>query len=264
MKSSRHHRLHAAVPRAQSGQAMTEFIAAMIVLMPLFLAVTYVGRYGDIQLRTTQASRYAAFQRAMQPNTTLLSDAVLQDQMRARFFARGDALHAGQIQSDDSAATLGTKAQAALWRDLRGNALLKSTNDVTLKFVDAPLDAAAVKAAMGVVTTSSGKSWNPGKAAQVEVALVNKLDLGTAPEPLLKIGAATAAAGDGLGSAGSKDTRDAAATIVPTSKIPAILDSVLAVTVSLFEPRGPELGCIKPDVVPTGRLVGYQPVAACQ
>jgi hypothetical protein len=243
---------------------MTEFLVAMIVLLPLFLAVTYAGRFGDIQQRATQASRYAAFERAMQPDETVLTETKLRDQMRARFFARGDALHGGAIQSDDSAAALTASSQDGMWRDVKGTPLLVSTDDVKLEFVDTPLDTGAIKTGMTIIEKSAGKKWNPGKVARVDVKLANKLDLGPAAQDFFTIGAATAAAGDGLGSSGSKATRDAAAITVPTSYIPGFLDKVLEYALVLFEPKGPELGCIKPDVVPTDRLVGYQPGAACK
>ncbi len=51
--------------RLSRGQAMTEFLVAMAVLVPIFFAISYLARYGDLQQRATQASRYAAFQRAM-------------------------------------------------------------------------------------------------------------------------------------------------------------------------------------------------------
>ena len=244
---------------------MTEFLVVMVVLSVLFVAVTYAGRFADIQLRATQASRYAAFQRAMQPSQAVLSDTKIADQMRARFFVRGDALHDGAIQSDDSATGLGDGATDALWRDIKGQRLLdKPKDDVTLTFRDVALDTGAIKTGMDIIEKSAGKSWTPGKVAQVDVKLLNKLDLGPGATKYFTIGAATAAAGDGLGSSGSKATRDAAATIVPTAYIPRFIDTALEFAMELFEPKGPEFGCIKPDVVPTDRLVGYQPAAGCK
>ena len=42
------------------------------------------------------------------------------------------------------------------------------------------------------------------------------------------------------------------------------LNGFLNAAMHLFEQNGPTLGCIKPDVVPTGRLQGYAPAGACQ
>ena len=77
------------------------------------------------------------------------------------------------------------------------------------------------------------------------------------------IAAATAAAGNPLNSGGSKDTRDSAATMVPTSYIPDGLTGFFELALSLFEPYGPELGCIKPDVVPNERLDGTPNNSKC-
>lgn len=245
------------VPARQRGQSLVEFLVALTVLLPLFLAVTYAGRYGDLQQTTTQASRYAAFQRAMQPDAGKLSDATLQDQLRARFFLAGDTLNKGRIQSDDSMSKVKkSEGQPALWEDLSGERLLKSADQVTLTWADAAIGTGAVASAMGVMTKTAGKSYPGGRVARLEVKLENKLDLiNDKPKPIV-IAAATAAAGNGLGSAGGQATRDAAATIVPTSYIPDILSGFLEEAMDLFEPEGPKLGCIKPDVVASNRLDG--------
>lgn len=246
----------------QRGQSMTEFIVALAVLFPLYLAVQYAGRYGDILQTTQQASRYAAFQRAMQPDTGVLSDDTIRNQMRARFFARWDAQHKGKLQSDDSATGLKDKAQSAVWRDLRGKALLAKMDDVELTWKDAAINSGAVGGAMDVLTTTAGKSWNPGRVAQVEVTLANKLDLLNPKPAPFKLAGATAAAGDALSSSGSKATRDAAATLNPGVALSSI-SSVIDLFVMLFEPSGPELGCIKPDIVPLDRLDKPQGAQGC-
>ena len=51
----------------QRGQAMTEFVAAMAMFIPLILGVIYVFKYGDIKHQAIQASRYAAMERALDP-----------------------------------------------------------------------------------------------------------------------------------------------------------------------------------------------------
>ena len=95
------------------------------------------------------------------------------------------------------------------------------------------------------------------------MTLDNKMDLlNDKPKPLV-IAAATAAVGNALSSSGSKDTRDSAATMVPTSYIPDGLTSFFELALSLFEPYGPELGCIKPDVVPNQRLDGTADNSKC-
>ena len=72
--------------KTQRGQAMSEFIAAMALFVPLVLGVIYIGKYSDIKHQAIQASRYAAMERALdqerercahaQAENRLLSDEV--------------------------------------------------------------------------------------------------------------------------------------------------------------------------------------------
>lgn len=242
----------------QRGQSVAELLVALAVLAPLFLAVSYAGRYGDLAMTTTQASRYAAFQRAREPSEVRLPTSKLEDQTRTRFFADGDYLNKGHIQSDDTISKLSEdKGQPALWRDLSGAALLvHADKDITFHWGDAPVGTGLVTDAMGVMTKSAGLDYPSGRSVGIEVKLVNKFDLSVDhPEPLLLAGT-TAAAGNPLNSGGSSATRDAASTIVPSSMVPAGLSKLLEVALALFEPNGPIIGCIKPDVVPSHRLDG--------
>ncbi|HSI48225.1 MAG TPA: TadE family protein [Ideonella sp.] len=245
---------------AQRGQSMAEFLVAMAVLLPLFLAITYAGRYSDIQQTAVQASRYASFQRAMVPGGQ--SDNALRDQMRARFFLHG-ARNNGKLQSSDTAVGHNGSEAAPIWRDLVGGTLLNSPNDVSLTFGSQALNPGAVASSMNLMASSAGKNYNPATVARVEVTLANKLDLSTGTPNSLKIAAATAAAGDGLSSGSSRATRDAAATVVPLARIPSGVNTVLGWVMVLFEPYGPELGCIKPDVVPNRRLDGAHSTGNC-
>jgi hypothetical protein len=256
----------APVRKAQRGQSMAEFLVALAVLLPLFLGVTYAARYGDLQQRATQASRYAAFQRVMQPSDGALSDDKIQDQMRARFFLAPKALNDGRLQDDDSVKSIGDdKHQPALWRDLGGKALLSKPDSVTLAWGDAPLG--SLSGGLNTFTSYMGKPWSGARQAHVEVSLVNKMDLSVDTPAMLKIGATTVAAGNGFGSGGSKNTRDVAAKLVPTAMLPTGLTSaltkVLDLALALFEPHGPKIGCIKPDVVATHRLEGAPNNKAC-
>lgn len=254
--------------RAQRGQAMSEFIIALAVLVPTFLAITYLGRYGDLQQRAQQASRYAAFQRVAQPDAKQLSDSTIADQMRARFFLTHDALDKnGQLRSDDSAAKFkDDKGQPALWRDLGGKALLKDSSQVTLQWRDAGLGAA--NNAVDKVATMVGRPLPPARVAMVELNLFNRLDLANNKPANIKMGATTAALGNGLGSGGSKDTVNTVNNVNLGSAIPAAVTTVVGLVISLFEDDAPDFGCIKPDVVAsqdskTTRLEGAPNNSAC-
>lgn len=254
---------------AQRGQAMAEFIIALAVLVPMFLAVSYLGRYGDLQQRAQQASRYAAFQRAAQPDAKQLSDATIADQMRARYFLNHDALTKdGHLRSDDSAAKFKDhKDQPALWRDLTGKALLKDPSQVTLTWANASIGSANEK--VGYVSKLVGKPMTDGRVAMVELNVFNRLDLTGGTPANMKIGAATAALGGGLGSSGSADTAATAAKVNLSSRVvPNFVEQVLGLAIKLFEKDAPDFGCIKPDVVAaqnsqTTRLDGAPNNSSC-
>ncbi|MEK8046592.1 TadE family protein [Ideonella margarita] len=249
----------------QAGQSATEFLIALLVMLPLFLAVAYAGRYGEIHQTATQASRYAAFQRVMQPDSKVLSDAKIEDQMRARYFTSWKQLQAdGHLQTDDTATKLADgEGQPWMWQSVSGEALLQKHTDAKLTWASGSLGSGTVAKSLGFMTKTAGKSYGGTHTAQVEVSLLNRYDQSTDTPGLLTIAAATAAVGDGLGSSGSKATRDAASTLVPTSKIPKALSGLLAAAIGLFEPHGPQLGCIKPDVVYNGRLDGAADNGKC-
>jgi len=239
-----------AFSHGQRGQAMSEFIIALLVLVPVFLAVSYLGRYGDLQQRAQQASRYATFQRATQPDTAQLDDAKIADQMRARFFLNHDALvKDGHLRSDDSAAKYKDgKDQPALWHDLAGKALLKDPSQVTLQWGAASIGNANKD--VGYISKLIGKPMTDGRVAMVELNLFNKLNLAQSNPANIKIGAATAAVGGGLGSAGSNDTAATAAKVNVASRlIPQFVTQVIGIAAFLFEQDSPDFGCIKPDVV---------------
>lgn len=241
---------HQPIARAQRGQAMSEFIIALVVLVPMFLAVTYLGRYGDLQQRAQQASRYAAFQRTVQPDAGKLSDNTIADQMRARFFLAPTALAKdGHLRTDDSAAKFkDDKNQPALWHDLGGKALLKDPSQVTLQWGDASIGSANKD--VGYVSKLIGKPMADGRVAMVELNLFNKLNLASANPGNIKVGASTAALGGGLGSAGSNDTAATAAKVNLASRlIPSFVTQVVGIAAFLFEQDSPDFGCIKPDVV---------------
>src|SRR5690606_15890891 len=51
-------------PQCQQGQALIEALVVFVVLLALLTAVAWVGRYQDIALQASHASRYVAFDEA--------------------------------------------------------------------------------------------------------------------------------------------------------------------------------------------------------
>lgn len=120
------------LPRAQGGQALTEFLAVALALVPLFLLVPLIAKYQDISHATQLASRYVAFE-AMTRNDTMSSwkpEAELAQDVRRRFFSNPDA----PIKTGDAASDIKAH-QNPFWRDPADQALIRSFgNDITVSF----------------------------------------------------------------------------------------------------------------------------------
>ncbi|MDL5031334.1 pilus assembly protein [Pelomonas sp. APW6] len=258
---------HPRIAHRQRGQSTTEFLVALIAMVPIFLAVNYLGRYADMQQRATQASRYAAFQRALEPSTARLSDAVLADQTRARLFLAPKALNGGAIRSDDTVASAkDAKQLPAFWRDLGGEALLNNPSKVTVGWTTHDLNSKGMNTGLDKVTEFMGKDYAPGHRAQVELTLLNRLSQAEAKPADLKIGAATAAAGDMMGSGGTDETVATVSPLVPVRFIPSPVRTAVSLVVSLLEGSShkPEFGCIKANVVASHRLEGDTQRDSCR
>lgn len=258
---------HSALPmikrRRQRGQAMSELIAACALLLPLLLAIIYIGKYADVKSAAIQASRYAAFERALDPAAAHKPAPVLVEEARARFFTNG-ARAGGKIGFQDSTAALGADEwQVPLWRTVSGKRLLDKYGDVSVA-----IDDKALGGKLTSVYDQAGKLYKLNKRglyyANVEVPLVNVAHF----EPLkaidLKLGATTALLGDSW-SAGSSDhvkQRLDKSPAIPASFVPAIPGIDWLFTI-LTDSKGPQFGCVSPDVVPKDRLEKYVPVGYC-
>jgi hypothetical protein len=251
---------------AQRGQATTEFLVALLALVPVFIGVVYAGRYADLQQTATQASRYVAFERALQPDGAKLSDAKLLDQTRARFFVRPDHFDKkGAVRSDDSVAKLKKdEGLPAMWRDLSHGALLEGYDKVTLGWGGAPLGNGKAASALDAGAKLYGKSWTGMKTANLEIALVNRMDQASAEPKPLKIGATTAAAADAWNAGGATDVVKSIEKVVPSSMVPEAATDLLGMFLWLFETSSPQFGCIDPNIVPADRTKGKVAGGACK
>jgi hypothetical protein len=249
--------------RHQRGQSLTEFAIALTVLVPVVLAVGYAAKYSDIQQTATQASRYAAMQRAIEPNTGRLSDATLRSQTQVRFFVDTLQLNGGKLQSDDSAAAVKKdEKQSAMWRDQRFGALLTSLDQVDVHWDAAGMGGGGtLKIAQGLI---NNKTYSTPNVARVDVSLLNRMDQSVKDPAALKIGATTAAVGNDWSANGNGDTLSTVRAAVPSSMLSA-LQPVLDVFTLIFEGPGHrfQMGCIKPDVVPGDRLEGASDSGGC-
>lgn len=120
------------VPINQRGQALAEFLAISVAIIPLFLLMPMIAKYQDVSHSTQMASRYAAFD-AMNRNDamgTWKPESQLADEVRRRFFSNSDA----PIKTNDVAGNFKAN-QNLFWVDPKDDSLIKSFNsDVTVSY----------------------------------------------------------------------------------------------------------------------------------
>ena len=235
----------------QRGQAITEFVAAMAFFVPLFLGIVYIGKYGDIKHQAIQASRYAAMQRALDPQKHQ-SDAAIRKEMAARFF-RDNGRYA--IARNDQATGPTNGDLNPSFYQLNGDPMIKRYDNITLE-LHAPRNAVG-GAALTTVGTSSrimdGLDRTVGVQADVRVPVADILHFEPLASANLTIGASTVMAGDPWSAGGAKDVADHIGFKAVPARAASFLNDVTNLMKPLFELLGappPQLGCLKPDVVP--------------
>ena len=146
-------RTHFRNAAAQAGQAMVEFLVAMITVMSvLMLAIIMLGKFNDVRNRTLMGSRYAAWERTVwtdsDPAKNLAGDPSTTEGWSSKYGSaalaasktdsdiKGEVLE--RIMAGDGAAISGSDrnqtqlaaTQPAMWNDYGGNPLLASASDV--------------------------------------------------------------------------------------------------------------------------------------
>ena len=123
--------------RSQGGQAIAEFlVAAVLLLVPLFLAVAALGKFVDVQHVATMAARYGAWERTVWydesgtdfngingPNQK--SAAAIKGEIAARLFSDRSNT-ASVIRGTDGANAALSYGIDPMWRDTAGVAYLAS------------------------------------------------------------------------------------------------------------------------------------------
>jgi hypothetical protein len=123
------------MPRRAGGQAMVEFlVAALFFLVPLFLAVVVIGKFGDVQNSANQAARYAAWERTVwyddagsnfgNINDSNHKTAVqISNEISARLI-NDRSLNVTTIKNTDKNATTFVNGIDPMWRDNAGDKYL--------------------------------------------------------------------------------------------------------------------------------------------
>jgi hypothetical protein len=273
-------------PGRQRGQAIGEFIAAMALFVPIALSVIYIGKYADIKHQAIQASRFAAFERALDPSSAHESAAVLTEETRARFFTDG-SLNSGRLGYQDSSTKLKTaSALNPLWSQVNGTPLLNKFSDISVNVTQSQVASTLFKDMQYATDVMFRLHGNGQVQANVEVPLVNVAHFAPLAKINLKIGATTVVAGDAWNAGGSADAASHFTVLtVPTrvfesvanaqgpswyAKLGRFLGKVFGWLYEKFFQMlsgtdGPQLGCVRPDVVPkyAAPQARYQPNDNC-
>jgi hypothetical protein len=254
--------------RFQRGQAMSEFIAALAVFLPLFFGIYYVGKFADIKHQAIQASRYAAFERALDPNSSQESAGLLQEETRARFFPDG-ARNGGKLAQDNTSGLATASTLNPLWDQVNGTPLMQNYSEVSVAVGSSSMDIGAFTPINEGSKLFSNLNTNGQIQADVEVPIANVTHL---PAPLnalnLKVAARTVVAGDAWGGDGAQQVADHQNILTDLGKNPALQGLKLALTplAAVFSDHGPpKFGCLRPDVVPAQAAPGasYSPDDPC-
>ncbi|WP_211699808.1 hypothetical protein [Paraburkholderia aspalathi] len=138
---------------AQSGQAMAEFLIAMIMVMSvLLLGIAMLGKFNDVRNRTLMGSRYMAWERTVwtdnDPAKQLVGDPSTTDGWSNSYGRPALAAHKTdaelklevmqRVMAGDRSAISGTDrtqgqlpgSRPAMWNDYGGKPLLASAGDV--------------------------------------------------------------------------------------------------------------------------------------
>lgn len=258
---------------AQRGQAMTEFVVALLALLPIVLGVIYLGKYEDMKYSTVQASRYAAFERVFDPSAAHKSSTVLAEETRERFFVDPTLRNSGAVAFQDSSTGLQTAGTLAKnWFGTGSEPLVQNNYEgiqVTLNSSQASGAIAKVDSLV-VDLNYKGSIQDPGiQKAQVQVPLVTPSIFSDLAGKNLTLSTATAVLADGYNSAGDGAAQSAAGNTtrgrvgrdwgLVLGAIPAVTSALQTLTnnqavqtgwEALSDTPGPQFFCTSPDVVP--------------
>jgi Flp pilus assembly protein TadG len=245
--------------RTQRGQAMTEFMVAMLALLPLFFGVIYMGKFADVKHQAIQASRFAAFERALDPGSKHESDAVIIEEARARFFT--DLSPNDKIGYQDTTAGQQTAATLnANWMSATGTPLIQQYSNINVKLASNSMNIGAFTAVNEASSVFDHLNRNGEVQADVTVPIVNIAHL---PAPLnnlnLSVAATTVVAGDAWNGGGAHDVADQQTLVTDMGKNPLlkVLQVALDGLATVFtDVPAPTFGCVKADVVPVTTAPG--------
>jgi hypothetical protein len=275
--------------RFQSGQAIAEFLIAMLVAVPLVLGVIYVGKYEDIKYTAIEASRYAVFERAfdtLPSSNTHESATDLTSETQARFFMDPMQSNQGALAFKDKppGQTSGTLNQN--WFGAGGEVLVGQYPDIQVTVQKATDLSGAGKTAFDVArTVALTNIGDPGiQSGRVQVKLADVANFSALHSLNLSIDVSTAMLLDGFNADGNGDpnnpdansVRGRASVLAKANSIAPGLNQVAQVGSNaiiqwgwegLSDTPGPNFFCVASDVVPLdatdNQSLQYDPSKVC-
>jgi len=257
-------RLSSLARRRQRGQAATELVVAAALLLPLFVGLVYVARYVDIKQSTVQASRYAAWERAVDP-AGKRTDEDLANEVRTRFFANGQR-QGGALNSVNFVAGVPAKGDAQpFWTTLHGRPLVANFTDVTVSTARHGTPGKLTNLLSGPATSLLKLPKNGLFSVDVEVSLERTTGFAPLDGADVRMGSTTAVLGETWGADGSEQVKKRIRPTIPAQYVGDMLKP-LTYLFSKFESAFKDFsfGCINPDVVPKDRLQPYRPNGYCK
>lgn len=241
--------------RYQRGQSTVEFVVLALVLVPLLLILPLIGKYMDVAQTTAIASRYVAFEGSVRHSSSTdgwKTDADLAQEVRRRFFSNSDA----PVKTSDTAGNFNAHRNT-LWFDHKGNPILPTfASDVSVTTTKE-----SMKHPLGAIlhAGSLGLSYDNLYTGQVAVNLANVPGLSPFDALGLSIGRSTTLLADPWAASGPTMVRSKiqGATVAFPYQPLQIEDAAvrgLGFAYDVWEPHGPNIGAVEPDVVPTDRL----------
>jgi hypothetical protein len=241
------------------GQALLETLVALLVLVPLWLAVVYVSRWHDLQHTTIAAARHAAFESWV---TAGRDDAAIAATTQRRMFTDDPA----RIGSGGA----GPVARLARWRDHRGAPLVGAPGPevVVGRGVQPARVAQAERLAFDIIAPARAVGRpafdlqrEAARGATVTVPLVHEAGL---PEPFGSLRFALVERLDLMvdpwAARGPREVARRTDALSPSAALRDLSRPLEPVrwAVSLFEPAFERLclGRVDPDIVPPDRLRG--------
>jgi hypothetical protein len=245
--------------RKQRGQSAAEFLVfGSTILVTLFFGVMYLAKYADVKHATNQASRYAAFERALDPGRRVKSDDVIAQELRVRYFTHLQPID-NVTRTNDARAI-----QVPLWTQADGSPLLLDPADVSLSIQAAGHLERGVLGSVSGFWESRFRQTNHGIHRATVSAGLSEIGHFAADDPrrlALTIRSATAIGAGSYTSSGStqgpNNTCPSVAGSVPHDRYLGSIGSALEFLLNTLQLESSELrwGIVKPDLVPEGSLV---------